>query len=392
MTIITPTGILGINSITAQSGALNFYTVAGNNLPISAGTLNVGTGASISSPTTNVLALGTNNTEAIRVGAAGSVGIGTINPVAKLQVQNGYIKLENNLNGENTFYLRNTNTSGNGAYSVIRFTQSDDVGSSGNAYIHYFNSGYNSNGFWDANSLASGTTDGNVNFYVGGNNQFKVWTNAAQRFVITGAGNVGIGFTNPSTKLDVNGEISNSAGKIIQPVKVQSTMVNADANLRFVFDLPSTYTFYKITGRFRFEGAGATYRVWGDMVWDDGHTGNMEGFSNMWQNGPAVTFQDTIAGRYFEIADPVDASSFPVDFTVYVPTKSFNEGTRMGCWGEMRYTHSGVGNALSIFSYGDISASGTDTMTQFAWDIDVVGGSPINGKCIYIIEAYPFTL
>lgn len=40
----------------------------------------VGTGASISSPATNVLAITTNNVERIRVGAAGSIGIGTDNP------------------------------------------------------------------------------------------------------------------------------------------------------------------------------------------------------------------------------------------------------------------------------------------------------------------------
>ena len=40
----------------------------------------VGTGASISSPATNVLTVSTNNVERIRVGAAGSIGIGTDNP------------------------------------------------------------------------------------------------------------------------------------------------------------------------------------------------------------------------------------------------------------------------------------------------------------------------
>jgi hypothetical protein len=80
MAVISVNSISGINSITAQSGALNFYTAAGNNLPISAGTLNVGTGASISSPATNVLALGTNNTEAIRISSTGAVGVGTNDP------------------------------------------------------------------------------------------------------------------------------------------------------------------------------------------------------------------------------------------------------------------------------------------------------------------------
>jgi len=49
----------------------------------------VGTGASISSPTTNVLTLGTNNVERIRVGAAGSIGIGTTNPLGVLAVSGG---------------------------------------------------------------------------------------------------------------------------------------------------------------------------------------------------------------------------------------------------------------------------------------------------------------
>ena len=48
--------------------------------------INVGTGASISSPATNVLTLGTNNTEAVRITDAGLVGIGTITIGNKLSV------------------------------------------------------------------------------------------------------------------------------------------------------------------------------------------------------------------------------------------------------------------------------------------------------------------
>ena len=42
--------------------------------------INVGTGASISSPATNVLALGTNNAESVRLDSSGRLGIGTNNP------------------------------------------------------------------------------------------------------------------------------------------------------------------------------------------------------------------------------------------------------------------------------------------------------------------------
>lgn len=46
----------------------------------------VGTGVSITSPATNVLALGTNNVERIRVGAAGSIGIGVDNPTKFIDI------------------------------------------------------------------------------------------------------------------------------------------------------------------------------------------------------------------------------------------------------------------------------------------------------------------
>ena len=49
--------------------------------------INVGTGASISSPDTNELALGTNNAERLRIASGGSVGIGTNAPVGNLEIR-----------------------------------------------------------------------------------------------------------------------------------------------------------------------------------------------------------------------------------------------------------------------------------------------------------------
>ena len=47
----------------------------------------VGTGASVSSPATNVLALGTNNAERVRIDSSGNVGIGLTNPQVKLEIR-----------------------------------------------------------------------------------------------------------------------------------------------------------------------------------------------------------------------------------------------------------------------------------------------------------------
>ena len=47
----------------------------------------VGTGASVSSPETNVLTLGTNNAERVRIDSSGNVGIGLTNPQVKLEIR-----------------------------------------------------------------------------------------------------------------------------------------------------------------------------------------------------------------------------------------------------------------------------------------------------------------
>ena len=72
---------------------------------------NVGTGASIYSPSDNVLTLGTNNSERLRISSGGSVGIGTDNPSAKLHVSDGANGLEFNPNSNNAIVSYNRTTS-----------------------------------------------------------------------------------------------------------------------------------------------------------------------------------------------------------------------------------------------------------------------------------------
>jgi len=79
MTVIRNNSISGINSITAQSSALNFYDSTGNTLAISAdvtGGVTVATGATISG-STNTITASTNGVERVRIDSSGRILQGT---------------------------------------------------------------------------------------------------------------------------------------------------------------------------------------------------------------------------------------------------------------------------------------------------------------------------
>jgi len=88
MTVIRNNSISGINSITAQSGALNFYDSTGNTLAISAdvtGGVTVAAGATISG-STNTITASTNGSERLRITSDGKVGVGEDNVQAHFHV------------------------------------------------------------------------------------------------------------------------------------------------------------------------------------------------------------------------------------------------------------------------------------------------------------------
>jgi hypothetical protein len=142
------TGNIGLNMITPNTGAcyINFGDSADSNI-----------GRLIYNHNNNAMTFDTNAEERMRIDSSGNVGIGTAIPEKKLHVE-GDVRIKSAFP---RLYL--TDTDNNSDYSII-----------------------NNNG------------------------QFSIYddTNTEYRMAIDSSGNVGIGTTSPSTKLDVNGDVA----------------------------------------------------------------------------------------------------------------------------------------------------------------------------------------
>ena len=147
------TNIDSIGIITARSG-------------VAYGT---GIGATISSPATNTLALGTDGTEKLRIEAGGNIGIGTNNPNNLLHVFGGQIKAQSNPTDTSTdldLIRAQCGSTGNALFSIRAVDAADN------------------NSDWDIKTNANE----NLTFSPGGSEAFR----------IDSGGRVGLGITNPS--------------------------------------------------------------------------------------------------------------------------------------------------------------------------------------------------
>ena len=129
-------------------------------------------------PADNTVALGTANTERLRINASGNVGIGTTTPGYKLDVQGGDINFSGALRFGGVLVLYNSSTD---VYANIRVLRSESTYNDG-MYIGYD---------------GTGGTSAHLRFYANGTNE--------RMRIDASSGNVGIGSTSPAYKLDVNG-------------------------------------------------------------------------------------------------------------------------------------------------------------------------------------------
>ena len=133
------------------------------------------TNTAIRFPAADTVTVETAGAERVRVDSSGNVGIGTTNPVAPLHIERSINEM---------LRLRNTTAGG------------------GSGYISFYETGGTRVG-WIGNSSSSNT---NLNI----NNQsatgyVSINTNNTERLRIDSSGNVGIGTSSPTTRLDVNG-------------------------------------------------------------------------------------------------------------------------------------------------------------------------------------------
>jgi hypothetical protein len=115
---------LGTISIT-NSGAVFSGVTTFAQIKTTSGEVTVGTGASVYSPATNVLALGTNNAERVRITSSGNVGIGTDNPTTNFKLDvNGDLSLGEYGGSDNTYIDQKQN----GSLDIINSGREADGG------------------------------------------------------------------------------------------------------------------------------------------------------------------------------------------------------------------------------------------------------------------------
>jgi len=193
---------LGTISIT-NSGAVFSGVTTFAQIQTTSGEVTVGTGASVYSPATNVLALGTNNAERVRINSSGFVGIGSQSPISTLDIS------ESDSASVTSPILTLRQGTGLGQNAMIRLTGhiNDTTG------LRFRQNGNGNNVDKDSsifNELSGALILG---------------TNNLERLRITSAGKVGINTESPRAVLDIEGNAENAI------LMLHSTDLNA--NLQF---------------------------------------------------------------------------------------------------------------------------------------------------------------
>jgi hypothetical protein len=177
------------------------------------------------------IVFGTSDLERMRILGSGNVGIGTQNPLQKLEVSNGTIRLSNDYqvewggsndiifgNGSSHYlYLRTNNV------DRMMINSSGNVGigtASPNSRLHVYNTSANSE--IDIQSVA-GTGNHWGMYHNAADNSFRIW-GGSDYLTVSRTGYIGIGTAAPTQKLEVQGGY----------LKVSDTVGGADTTKAFM--------------------------------------------------------------------------------------------------------------------------------------------------------------
>lgn len=168
---ITATGDIGLEGTASDYTAAVLNNTSGVQTQLFS---NANHNGGIVTVTNHPLTLSTNNTERMRITAAGNVGIGTTAPQVKLQVAGGAIRVEGH--------------AGEGGQIELLNAANNDI-----------------------QAVFDVDPDDTTRIWTLPFEPLSFGTNGGEKMRISANGNVGIGKTNPSTTLDVNGTVTATA-------------------------------------------------------------------------------------------------------------------------------------------------------------------------------------
>ncbi|MGH8003649.1 MAG: tail fiber domain-containing protein, partial [Limisphaerales bacterium] len=199
---------------------------------------------------------------ALSVDAVGNVGIGTTSPSAKLHVEGGTLRISGNGPGTDALHIIGTSDG-----AAIRIENTNVGGGTKWAHIFVADVGGPSSDYGDAGSL-----------------NFRVNSQLPPKMVISQVGNVGIGTTTPTAKL----EVLNSVSSVSSQQGVSGITSNSSTGSAFggIFTASSAGTGIKsgVRGNASSVSANPAYGVYGEA--DNGSTGDAYGgFFNVPSSG-----------------------------------------------------------------------------------------------------------
>ena len=169
---------LKVNTILPSAGTAIGIGTDGGTISLT-GSINIGTGATISQPATNSLALGTNSSERLRITSSGSVGIGTTDATEKLTIL-GNVSVKQFAGTEAKIDINETTTT-----NPLRLSQTATE-----ARIQ-------TNASQPLNIRSQAGT--------GSTSYLAFWTRDTEKLRITSDGKIGINDTAPERTMDVRG-------------------------------------------------------------------------------------------------------------------------------------------------------------------------------------------